>query len=659
MTNVGFHPNPVEREVMAIETDIAEAVPVLDVENLCVDIATSRGRVVRIVDKLSLSIYPGTCLGVVGESGSGKSVTLLSLFDLMLGVDVRVTTDRFRFAGQDVDPMDKRGIQRLLRHEVAVVFQDPMTSLNPVMRIGEQIAEVVRQQGERSAAQIHERVVELLEMVEIPSAADRVRNYPHEFSGGQRQRIMIAMAMAKEPRLIIADEPTTALDVTTQAQVLRIMREAQQATGAATIFVSHDLGVISHLADKVAVFYGGRLAEAGPAAGLFGRPLHPYTASLLRSTLPLRRTLPRLLTLPGEPPDPRARPSGCVFHPRCPVGAGREICRTTEPKAVTFGERSSFCHFPEETAGILTKFATDDAAAVSRRRIAGDDEIVIETIDLRKDYGSRLRFLSGARNVTPAVDGVSLKVPAGRTVALVGESGCGKTTTAKMIGRLIDPTSGTIRFRGLDYAAMTKADIARFRRKVQFVFQDPYASMNPRMPIGMIMAEPLETHRMGNKIEREERVHQLLQRVGLRRSDAGKFPHQFSGGQRQRIAIARALAPKPDLLILDEPVSALDVSVQSQILNLLKDLQDEMSMTMIFISHDLSVVRQVADDVVVMYRGQVVERGTAAQIIAAPTHAYTRELLGSVLTLDDTVSQGLEHLPTQDSMGQGASSSAY
>lgn len=628
---------------MNIETAVATATPILDVEHLCVDIHTSGGQVVRIVDNLTISVDPGTCLGIVGESGSGKSVTLLSLFDLMLGTNVRLTTGRFRFAGNDVDPRDKRGIQRLLRHEVAVIFQDPMTSLNPVMRIGEQIAEVVRLQGQRSSAEVDERVVELLEMVEIPSAAKRSGNYPHEFSGGQRQRIMIAMAMAKEPRLIIADEPTTALDVTTQAQVLRILREAQAITGAATIFVSHDLGVISHLADKVAVFYGGRLAEVAAPAELFNRPRHPYTASLLRSIPPLRRTLPRLLTLPGEPPDPRARPSGCVFHPRCPIGSGREICRTMEPDVVPAGaERNSACHFPQEAADILMKPVAEPSMR-SRRPVVLNDEIVVETVNLRKEFRSHMRLLSKAQNATPAVADVSLRVLAGRTIAFVGESGCGKTTTAKMIGQLLNPTSGTLRFRGLDYSAMTKADIARFRRSVQFVFQDPYASMNPRMPIGMIVAEPLETHGIGSKAEREERVHRLLERVGLRRSDVNKFPHQFSGGQRQRVAIARALAPEPELLILDEPVSSLDVSVQSQILNLLKDIQDEISMTSIFISHDLSVVRQVADDVVVMYGGQIVERGATAQIIAAPTHEYTRQLLGSVLSLDDLVGQPTLH----------------
>ncbi|MHA3723413.1 dipeptide ABC transporter ATP-binding protein [Leucobacter sp. HY1910] len=620
--------------------------PTLEVEHLFVDIPAPNGRKIRIIDDLSLTVYPGTCLGIVGESGSGKSVTLLSLFGLLLGANAEITVSRFKFAGQDIDPSDREAIRGLLRNEVAVIFQDPMTSLNPVMRVDKQIAEVVRQQRDVPAREIETRVVELLGMVGIPDAERRARQYPHEFSGGQRQRIMIAMAVAKEPKLIIADEPTTALDVTTQAQVLDLLRGAQKLVGAATIFVSHDLGVVAHLADTVAVFYGGRLMEYGETSTIFTEPRHPYTAALLQSIPPLTITLPRLLTLPGEPPDPRARPSGCVFHPRCPVGQDRAICAETPPPLTSLvGGRVSACHFPEETVTVGALRLTGPRVSVPRETetltsplqidaagLVAKDGPVLEVRELVKDY--RPRRVRRRHGEAPAVDGISFELAAGSTVALVGESGCGKSTTAKMVGQLIEPTSGSVWFESVAYTSMNTKQRLDFRRRVQFVFQDPYASMNPRMTVGQIMAEPLETHHLGTRHDRESRVYELLERVGLRRRDAEKFPHQFSGGQRQRIAIARALAPRPEMLILDEPVSALDVSVQAQILNLLKDIQEEMKMTSLFISHDMSVVRQISEETIVMLAGKIVERGPTEQIISDPQHPYTRSLLGAVLTVD-------------------------
>ncbi|MGP3971030.1 ABC transporter ATP-binding protein [Streptomyces sp. 6N223] len=611
---------------------------VLSLKDLTVEFTTPAG-VVRAVDGVSYEVTTGETLGVVGETGSGKSVTVLAALGLLSAGNVRRVSGQALLDGADLLAMPEQELRRVLGRDVAMVFQDPISALNPVQRVGDQIAETLRVHDHSlSARAARARTVELLELVGVPHPEGRYDGYPHQFSGGMCQRAVIAMAIANQPRVLIADEPTTALDVSVQAQILDVLQVAARETGAATVLITHDLGVIAETADRVCVMYAGRVVETGSVRELFARPRHPYTAALLNSLPRLDVTVRRLAPIPGQPPDPIRLPEGCAFAPRCPVGGDREVCAVQRPalRAAADGGGLSACHFPDEVgegSAPVPPAALTPAPHPGAGTVGGEERAVAPVLavrDVRKRFPIRGGVFARASGWVHAVDGVSFEIQPGRTLGLVGESGCGKSTLARMMLRLIDPTGGSISVAGRELARAGRAELRHVRRQVQMVYQDPFASLNPRLTVGDNVAEPLRLAGGFSRTARRARVLDLFDRVGLLPEHVDRFPAEFSGGQRQRVAIARALALQPRLLILDEPVSALDVSVQAQVLNLLADLQAESGMAYLFVSHDLSVVRQVADEVAVMYLGKIVETGPADRVYRQPCHPYTRALLASV-----------------------------
>ena len=514
-----------------------------------------------------------------------------------------------------------------------MVFQDPTTTLNPVFPIGRQVIEGQVAHGQVAAADAAQRAVALLREVDIPDPEGRVNQYPHQFSGGMRQRAVIAMAMSGRPTLIIADEPTTALDVTVQAQVLAVLAQRQADTGAAVILITHDLGVVAEVADKVAVMYGGRIVESGRVEEIFRQPRHPYTVGLLRSIPRIDTVDSRLVPINGQPPTPAQLPTGCTFHPRCAIGRDRSVCAAQDPalRAVAPGHTSA-CHFPDEVAQLLADTAPR-APAVARSPgppEAGAREPLLVVDRLQVYYPIKSSLLRRRVGWVRAVDGVSLVIHAGETVGLVGESGCGKTTTGRAIMGLVPKTGGRVVFDGQDITGLGRDGMRRVRRNMQYIFQDPYSSLNPVLSVGDIVAEPLRIHGLYDELGGARWVAQLFDLVGLSSTLVNRYPQEFSGGQRQRIGIARALALKPRLLILDEPVAALDVSIQAQVINLLQDLQHELSLAYLFIAHDLSVVRHISDRVAVMYLGRIVEESAKASLYGTPTHPYTQSLMSAV-----------------------------
>jgi peptide/nickel transport system ATP-binding protein len=484
--------------------------------------------------------------------------------------------------------------------------------------------------------QANARAVELLREVDIPAPEGRAQQYPHQFSGGMRQRAVIAMAMSGRPRLIIADEPTTALDVTVQAQVLAVLARRQKETGAAVILITHDLGVVAEVADRVAVMYGGRIVESGPVGEIFKRPRHPYTVGLLRSIPRIDGADARLIPIIGQPPTPARLPSGCTFHPRCAIGRERAPCQQQDPAlrvvadaagAEAAGSHSSACHFPEEVGALL---AGPAAAASAGARAPKTSAPLLEVRNLQVFFPVKSSLLRRRIGWVRAVDGVNLSVRAGETVGLVGESGCGKTTTGRAIMGLVPKHGGSVVFDGQDITNLPRDAMRKVRRNMQYIFQDPYSSLNPIKTVGEIVAEPLRIHGLYDSLGGARWITELFDLVGLSPTMVNRYPREFSGGQRQRIGIARALALKPRLLILDEPVAALDVSIQAQVVNLLQDLQRELQLAYLFIAHDLSVVRHISDRVTVMYLGRVVEESAAADLYGSPVHPYTQSLMSAV-----------------------------
>ncbi|RLU99318.1 ABC transporter ATP-binding protein [Streptomyces griseocarneus] len=623
------------------EAGVETEAPVLALRDLRVDFTGPDGPLpaVRGVD---LALRRGEVLGLVGESGSGKSTVALAAMGLLprtarVGGSVRVGGDEVLGAGE-------RELAALRGRRMAMVFQDPLSALTPVHRVGDQIAEAVRIHQDVGREHARRRAVELLDLVGIPDPGHRARAYPHEFSGGMRQRAMIAMAVANDPDVILADEPTTALDVTVQAQILDVLRTAQRETGAALLLVSHDLGVIAGMADRVAVMYAGRVVESAPAPELFAAPRMPYTLGLLGA---VPRPGARVLTpVPGTPPELRLLPRGCPFAPRCPLAD--DACRAAEPEPVGGEGHSVACVKANEVVarGLTAPelFPADVPAAV-REEVPRDGlPAVLRVEGLAKTFpvlkGAALRRRGGS---VYAVDGVDLDIRRGETLGLVGESGSGKSTTLLEILRLASPEAGEVELLGHDVRGLTKRQARELRGSVQIVFQDPMASLDPRMTVGDIVAEPLRAQG-ADRGTAARRVPELLRLVGLEAAHAARFPHEFSGGQRQRIGIARALSVEPELLVLDEPVSALDVSVQAGVLNLLRRLKDELGLAYLFVSHDLSVIRHVADRVSVMYLGRTVESGPVEEVFARPRHPYTRALLSAVPVPDPVVERGRERV---------------
>jgi peptide/nickel transport system ATP-binding protein len=590
----------------------------------------SGGGVVRALDGVDLEIRRGETFALVGESGCGKSMTALTLMRL-LPEQGRVVGGSARLAELDLLGLPEARMREVRGRRVAMIFQEPGTSLNPVLTVGRQIVEVLERHLGLAGAAARVRAIGLLDAVGIGDSARRMDEYPFQLSGGMKQRVMIALALAGEPELLIADEPTTALDVTIQAQVLELLARLQRERGMAMLLITHDLGVVAGMAHRVAVMYAGEIVEVAPREAFYRTPQHPYSRKLFAAIPRGGKRGDALAVIPGQVPALSGEFAGCRFADRCEQAFER--CRREPPGWTRLGDGHSVrCHLREtERAPAI---AVDSAPAVAAP-LAGGPAALLEVRDLEVHFPIRRGVLKRTVAHVKAVDGVSFDVSAGRTLALVGESGCGKTTVGKAVLQLHRPSAGAVVFDGVDLARLRGARLRERRSDFQIVFQDPYASLNPRMRVHDIVMEGLTAlRRLGSKAARERRIAELLDHVGLPAAAQWRYPHEFSGGQRQRIAIARALSVDPRLVVCDEPTSALDVSVQAQILNLLRRLQAEMGLAYLFITHNIGVVEFLADEVAVMYLGRIVERGSVAEVLGSPKHPYTQALLAAVPTLD-------------------------
>jgi peptide/nickel transport system ATP-binding protein len=598
--------------------------PLLQVRHLTTHIG-EEPHPVRVVDGVDLEIRRGETFALLGESGCGKSMTALSLMRLLPPAG-RILGGQVRLERTELLDLPEQAMRSVRGGHMGMIFQEPQTSLNPVMAVGEQIAEAVRLHDRCSGAKLRERVVELLRAVGIPDPRRRALEFPHQLSGGMKQRVMIAMALAGRPRLLIADEPTTALDVTIQAQVLALLKALQRDTGMAVLLITHDLGVVAETADRLAVMYAGQVLEEAPCDTYFAAPAHPYSRMLFASLPEAGRRDRRLAVIPGRVPPLDQPFSGCRFAARC--DSVMPECRAQEPSWQACGEGHRVrCHLWGRDARRRAAAPAEPAA----RPGGGGVEALLRVRALKVHFPIHKGLFKRVVGHVKAVDGVSLTLRAGRTLALVGESGCGKTTVGKGLLQLLRPTGGVVELGGRDLTRLSQHALRPLRREMQIVFQDPYASMNPRMLVGDIVEEGMLAQGIGgDRAGRRERVARLLEQVGMAASAAERYPHEFSGGQRQRICIARALAVEPRLLVCDEPTSALDVSVQAQILNLLRDLQAQLGLSYLFITHDISVVSYMAHEVAVMYLGRIVERGAVEQVLHRPLHPYTRALLSAV-----------------------------
>ena len=618
----------------------------LEITDLRTEIQLRDG-VVHAVDGVTLEVAEGETLGVVGESGCGKTMTALSIMQLLPNGG-RVAGGSIKLAGKDVTSLRPEELRQMRGNDVGMIFQDPLSSLNPTHTVGKQIAEAVLLHRDVSKVDAYERAVEVLDLVGLPRARERVAEFPHQFSGGMRQRVMIAMALACEPKLLIADEPTTALDVTIQKQILELIDSLRQRLGMAVILVTHDLGVIAGRADRVAVMYAGKVVEITETAALYANPRHPYTEALFQA-LPEKsaETRERLYSIPGAPPDLVNPPVGCRFAPRCRYATDK--CRAESPALL--GETTAHtyaCFYPvgahEQTVGgqltVVEPLAEPEVEVVEEVRVG---DVVLSARNLIKDFPVTKGLLQRRVGAVSAVADVSFDIRKGETLGLVGESGCGKTTIGRMLVGLDKPTSGTISFGGKDLARSSGREYRRERRDIQYMFQDSYSSLDPRMRAGSILREPLVVQGIGSRREQFAKVRDMLGKVGLPASWTERYPHEFSGGQRQRLGFARALMLNPQLIIADEPVSALDVSIQAQVLNMMRDLQHELGLTYLFISHDLSVVRYLSNHIGVMYLGKLVEIGTADEVYLRPAHPYTKGLIESAPTADPAAERAKVH----------------
>jgi peptide/nickel transport system ATP-binding protein len=594
-------------------------------------LTTSLRSGVPIVDGISFDIAAGETFVLLGESGCGKSMTALSLLRLLPDGVVH-TGGTATLDGVELFGLREREMRDVRGGTAAMIFQEPGLSLNPVMTVGRQIAEILELHQGLSGMSAQHRYVELLDQVGIPDASRRVAEYPFQLSGGMKQRVMMAMALAGQPKLLIADEPTTALDVTIQAQVLQLLRDTQSASGMSMLLITHDLGVVAEMAHQVGVMYAGQIVEQASRAQLFDRPLHPYTQKLFAALPHAVKGNEPLAAIPGSVPPLGSISQGCRFAARC--DKAWSLCSKKTPVWTVVGEGQGVrCHL-YEGQGARGKGQENEVGVQEHQDDSKPDlhlvssPLLLEVSDLKVHFPIHKGLLQREIGLVKAVDGVSLEIPQGHTLALVGESGCGKTTLGKALLRLVRPTAGSVRLAGQE---LVGANIREQRAAMQMVFQDPYASLNPKMRVAEILEEGMAALSIeNNSAARQTHIDTLLDQVGLARSSKWRYPHEFSGGQRQRIAIARALAVSPRLLICDEPTSALDVSVQAQILNLLRSLQLELNLSYLFITHNLAVVEYLAHEVCVMYLGRIVERGTAKEILRAPKHPYTQALLSAV-----------------------------
>jgi len=621
-------------------------VALLEITDLRTEIQLKEG-VVHAVDGVTLHVDEGETLGVVGESGCGKTMTALSIMQLLPNGG-RIAGGSIKLAGKELTVLKPEELRKIRGDDIGMIFQDPLSSLNPTHTVGQQIAEAVLLHRDVSKKEAYDRAVEVLDLVGMPRARERVDEYPHQFSGGMRQRVMIAMALACDPKLLIADEPTTALDVTIQKQILELIDGLRERLGMSVILVTHDLGVIAGRADRVAVMYAGKVVETAATSGLYANPRHPYTEALFHA-LPEKsaETRERLYSIPGAPPDLVNPPQGCRFAPRCRYATDK--CRGEDPMLA--GETTAHtyrCFFPvgakEATVGgqlkVIESISEADAAPAE---VIEPGAVVLRASNLVKDFPVTKGMLQRKVGSVSAVAGVSFDIRKGETLGLVGESGCGKTTIGRMLVGLDKPTAGTISFAGKDLARSSGRQYRRERRDIQYMFQDSYASLDPRMRAGSILREPLIVQGMGSRREQYAKVREMLGKVGLPEAWTERYPHEFSGGQRQRLGFARALMLNPQLIIADEPVSALDVSIQAQVLNMMRDLQRELGLTYLFISHDLSVVRYLSNHIGVMYLGKLVEIGTADEVYLRPAHPYTKGLIESAPTADPAAERSKVH----------------
>ena len=605
---------------------MADAKTLIDVQGLKTYFHTEDG-VVKAVDDISIQIAEGHTLGLVGESGSGKSVTSLTIMQLLPEVSAQIEGGSISFLGQDLVKLPPAQMRKIRGSEISMIFQEPGTSLNPVYRVGSQVVEAIMLHQDVSREEAGQRAIELFDEVGIPEPERRVDSYPHEMSGGQKQRVMIAMALSCNPKLLIADEPTTALDVTIQKQILDLIRELRDQRGMSILFITHDLGVIAEIADDVAVMFQGKVVEYKPILEIFENPQHPYTKGLLACRPQLSSVVRRL-------------PTVADFMETRPLDDGstemiEKKISEQEMAALVGRGRGRLLHPAKELERLgypsdLTTYGADTML------VPDDQQPVLEVRGLKVHFPIRKGLLSKVQDYVRAVDGIDFEVYRGQTLGLVGESGCGKTTTGRAILRLVHATEGEVFYQGQSMFELRGEELRNVRRQVQIIFQDPYASLNPRMTVESMLTEAMKVHHLGNsRLERRQRAARLLEEVGLEMEHLGRYPHEFSGGQRQRICIARALAVEPSFIICDESVSALDVSVQAQVLNLLKDLQETRGLTYIFISHDLSVVKFMSDMMAVMNDGLFVEFGPSDSIYENPREEYTQRLISA--TPKDTV----------------------